>query len=236
MRTALIVAAAGRGARMGEKINKLYLPLGGRPLLWRTLATCLAAGCFEQRIVVVAPGEEELLRREVLWPYFPGQPVIVVTGGEERQDSVYAGLLATDRACDLVCIHDGARPLVHTELVVRAVQLAAEQGSAVAAVPLKDTVKRTDNSGMVLETLPRHQLRLVQTPQVFRRDWLLTAYSCARAEGLVATDDAALVERCGYPVRLVTGDYENIKVTTPEDLALAEIILGRRGDARRDWL
>jgi 2-C-methyl-D-erythritol 4-phosphate cytidylyltransferase len=225
MNAALIVVAAGRSFRMGKQVNKLYLDLNGKPLLYHTLSACLAAGCFGQFIIVVSPGEEELFRREILLPCFQGFNPVIAAGGSERQDSVFNGLRVVDPLCRIVCVHDGARPLVSPLLFERVLQDAARKGAALAAVPVKDTVKRVDADGVVLETPARNSLWLAQTPQAFRRDWLLDACQRAAAEKWYATDDAALLERYGYAVQVVEGDYRNLKITTPEDLVLAGALL-----------
>lgn len=226
MSVAVIVAAAGRGLRMKGSINKQYLPLSGRPVVAHTLAACLESACFSQIIAVVTPGEEDLFRREVLLPWFSQLNIAVVTGGKERQDSVANGLRALSAGTEYVCIHDGARPLVTPQLLRDCLNIASEHGAAIAAVPVKDTVKLV-NEGVVLQTPPRAQLWTVHTPQVFRRDWLEEAYARAGKEGFCGTDDAALLERYGYTVHVVRSDYQNIKITTPEDLILAELLLGQ---------
>lgn len=228
MKATVIVAAAGRGQRMKEQVNKQYLPLAGKPVLYYSLAACLASGCFEQVVVVVTPGEEELLRRDVLLPYFPDANIYVVTGGKERQDSVWAGLLAVSAGSDFVCVHDGARPLATPELFNLSLETATRLGTAVAAVPVKDTIKRVDEFRKVVETPPRKNLWAVQTPQTFRRDWFEDAYKRARHDDFYATDDAALLEHYGYSVHIFQSEYSNLKVTTPEDLVLAESLLGRK--------
>lgn len=234
MKAAVIVVAAGRGQRMKAKLNKQYLPLAGKPVLYYSLAACLASGCFKQIVAVVTPGEEEIFRRDVLLPYFPDKRICVVGGGNERQDSVWQGLSAVPDEMDFICVHDGARPLASVELFARTLEKGIELGTAVAAVPVKDTIKRVDKFYKVVETPPRESLWAVQTPQVFRRDWLVSAYRRAMHEGFYATDDAALLEHYGYPVHIVSSDYSNLKVTTPDDLILAEVLLGREGNAHRD--
>ncbi|MBS4023529.1 MAG: 2-C-methyl-D-erythritol 4-phosphate cytidylyltransferase [Dethiobacter sp.] len=236
MDATVIIAAAGRGLRMGGHINKQYLTLNDRPVLYYALAASLEAGCFKQLIVVVTPGEEELFRREVLLPYFKDFNPDIITGGSQRQDSVHNGLLAVASSCEIVCVHDGARPLTSPLLFSSLVQAAIAKGAAISAVPVKDTIKQVDDTKRVIETPARSCLWSVQTPQAFRRQWLLDAYRQAAQEGFYATDDAALLERCGYPVHVVEGDYNNLKITTPEDLILAEVFLRRREDANRDRL
>ncbi|HAA37843.1 MAG TPA: 2-C-methyl-D-erythritol 4-phosphate cytidylyltransferase [Firmicutes bacterium] len=231
MSSALIVAAAGQGRRMKSKLNKQYLKLAGRPLLTYSLTAALEAACFTQIIVVVTPGEEELFHRDVLLPFFPGQKLQVVAGGKERQDSVRNGLAALTAEITYVCVHDGARPLAEASLFKECLQTAQAKGAAIAAVPVKDTIKIVDEQRKIVQTPPRGQLWAAQTPQVFRRDWLELAHQRAHREGFQGTDDASLLERYGYPVQIIEAGYDNLKITTPEDLLLAEAILRRRSNA-----
>jgi 2-C-methyl-D-erythritol 4-phosphate cytidylyltransferase len=233
MKADVILPAAGQGRRMGADINKQYLSLQGKPVLAHTIDACLTSGVFENIIVVVTPGEEEIFHRDVLLPWFPEAEIIIVAGGRERQDSVQNALKKIGKESDFICVHDGARPLVKPELFARCLKEAQLRGAAIAAVPVKDTIKVIGSEGNVENTPLRQVLRSVQTPQTFRRDWLEDAYRQAKHDGFYATDDAAILEQYGYPVYVVQGDYENIKVTTPEDLVLAAALLGRRHDA--DW-
>jgi len=217
---------------MRAKINKQFLPLVGRPVVVHTIQACLAAAVFDQVIVVVAPGEEEMFRRDVLLSWFPGEQITIVTGGRERQDSVANGLNSLQREIDYVCIHDGARPLAPPSLLQRCMAEARVSGAAVAAVPVKDTIKTVDTDGKIVATPDRSRLWVVQTPQAFRRDWLEEAYRYGKKQHLQVTDDAALLELCGYPVTVVPAEYSNLKITTPEDLALAEALLGRKQTLR----
>ena len=158
----------------------------------------------------------------------------VAAGGTSRQQSVYAGLRAVTQPVDLVAVHDGVRPLLEPSLLERTLAAAWEHGAATAAVPLKDTVKLVE-SGWVQSTPPRARLRAVQTPQAFRRNCCWPPTEEAAADGIEATDDASLVERAGHPVAIIDGTYANIKITTPEDLLVAEALLAgedRRGDGR----
>jgi 2-C-methyl-D-erythritol 4-phosphate cytidylyltransferase len=233
MKASVLIPAAGRGVRMGADVNKQYLPLAGKPILARSIAACLATRCFSDIIVIVTPGEEEQFRRDVLLPFFPNQRIITVPGGRERQDSVRNGLQAVSAGTGLVCIHDGARPLVKPALFRHCLDEAEKTGAAIAAVPVKDTIKTVSGS-RVLATPPRDTLWAVQTPQAFLLERLAQAHEKAAREGFCATDDAALLEHYGYPVHVVLGDYENIKVTTPDDLVLAEAFWGRRQNENRD--
>lgn len=236
MSSVAVIAAAGRGLRMGKEISKQLLELRGKPVIYHTLAACLAAECFTQLILVVAPGEEDLYRREVLLKYFSGCPLHIVPGGKERQDSVFQGLRAAGDEHDVICIHDGARPLATPELFMQCTETARSKGAVITAVQVKDTIKLIDRESKVLDTPPRQNLWAVQTPQAFRRQWVKDAHHRALQQQYYATDDASLLEHFGYPVYIIQGDYRNIKITTPEDLMLAEILLGREEDAHRDGL
>jgi 2-C-methyl-D-erythritol 4-phosphate cytidylyltransferase len=204
-------------------VDKLFAPLAGRPLLAHTLSAFQRCPRV-QSIVLVASGENieraaALVRDERL-----DKVAKIVAGGRRRQDSVRAGLQAIG-ACDWVLVHDGARPLVSPELIERAMETARETGAAAPVVPLVDTVKEVAEDGTVASTVDRSRLRAVQTPQAFRYDLLLRAHDEVTAD---VTDDAAMLETLGLPVKTFPGDRRNIKVTTPDDLALAEAQIGRR--------
>jgi len=227
MHVTAIVPAAGAGRRFGGQVPKQYLPLRGEPILARTLRMLVASRTVDRLVVVVAPGEEARVRDEVVIPH--GLPVDrLVAGGADRQASVAAGLAAVPAATGLVLVHDGARPLITTDVIQAAVRAAAAEGAAVVAVPVTDTIKLADAGLRIVDTPPRGRLWAAQTPQVFRIDWLREAHARALTDGFRGTDDSELVERLGYPVRLVPGAAENLKVTTPADLAQAEQVLRDR--------
>jgi 2-C-methyl-D-erythritol 4-phosphate cytidylyltransferase len=213
----LAVVAAGRGERLGR--DKVWEPLGGEPVVARALAA-LAVPPVERVALVVAAARladgQALARRLAL-------PAVAVPGGTRRQDSVRNGLLALG-PCEWVAVHDAARPFATREILVRTLAAAQRTGAAVAAVPVVDTIKRVAD-GLVVETPPRGELWAVQTPQVFRGELLARAH---REQPDDATDDAALVERCGVKVGVAEGAYDNIKITTPEDLELAAWLWARR--------
>lgn len=227
-----LVAAAGRGRRLGLGYNKVFLPLKGRPLLSYSLEV-LERSPLVQAVIVVTTPEDVDRCWEIIGPRY-AKGIRVVEGGEERQDSVSNGLKALPPETELVAIHDAARPLLTGELLAKVVKAAVETGAAIAAVPVQDTIKRSGAAELVERTVNREGLWAAQTPQVFRRDWLEEAHGRARAEGWRATDDASLVERCGYPVKLVPGDYANIKITTPIDLVLATALLEAREKMKRE--
>ncbi len=223
-----VILAAGRGERMGAPLSKAYLPLGDRPLLLHSIIT-FEASTMVDAYVVVAPPEEAAFCRVLLAPYCLQKLAAVVPGGISRQDSAAAGARALSEEFGLVVVHDAARPLLSVGLLDGAVRRAAGHPGAalVVAVPVKDTVKMVDSSGVVRETPAREGLWIAQTPQIFRRDLLLRAYAEAERDGFAGTDDASLVERLGVPVEIYRGSYDNFKVTTPEDLRIAEVILGQ---------
>ncbi len=216
-----IIVAAGASWRM-DGVDKLFAPLGGQPLLAR--ATRPFQDCPRvHRIVIVVSREKEKLCRSLVTGEGWSKVSDICLGGERRQDSVVAGLKRlTD--CHWLIIHDGARPLVTIDLIENGLDAAKETGAAAAAVPVTDTIKLVDDDRIVRETPPRQNLWAVQTPQVFRSAIIAEAYSRARGD---VTDDASLVERMGGRVKLYPGSYANIKVTTPDDLALAEVLWQR---------
>lgn len=224
---AAIVLAAGKGLRLQAETEKAFVPLLGKPLLAWTLEVFEALPDIEEIIVVVPSGRERSYREEVLEAHGISKAVLV-SGGLERQDSLLNGFACLKGPCRHVVIHDGARPLVTRDIVKRAMDAAEEHGAAAVAVPAKDTIKASTDKGLVERTLDRSRLWLAQTPQVYAYPVIKEALYAAQRDGVQATDDSALVERIGKPVALVTGSYENIKITTPEDLVLATALLKKR--------
>jgi len=217
-----VIVAAGSSQRMGG-VDKVLAMLDGRPVLARVIDVFQECDDISRIVVVLSRQNMEAgqkLVAEQAW----SKAIAVCPGGRLRQDSVAAGLSRLGN-CDWVVIHDGARPLVTGDLIRRGLETARETGAAAAAVPVTDTIKVAGDDCFVRETPPRQNLWAVQTPQVFRFDIIADAYNRVEAE---VTDDAALVERLGYRVKLYTGSYDNIKVTTPDDLALAEWMLHQR--------
>ncbi|MGD0112789.1 MAG: 2-C-methyl-D-erythritol 4-phosphate cytidylyltransferase [Armatimonadota bacterium] len=235
-RTAALIAAAGRGERLGSPDNKAFVLLNEKPLAWYALDAIRAAGGIEEIVLVVAPADVERARRCFL-SADSGEGCDAVTlkvtaGGEQRQESIRAGLTEVNPECDLVLVHDAARPLVRPALIRQCIEAAGRHGAVIAAVPATDTVKEVGAEGAVAATLDRSRVWLVQTPQVFRYGWLMEAHEKAADSGFAGTDDAALVEHLGHRVHVVLGDIDNIKVTWNEDLRRAERYLlyeGRSG-------
>lgn len=228
MACAAVVPAAGRGERVGSPRNKLLLPLAGKPVLAHTLAALEA--CPEVAAIVIAVRDQE---REAIHALVRahgiGKVCRVVAGGGTRQESVYRGAQAAPEGIPLVAVHDGARPLVIPGQVTACIEAAARAGGALLALPVTDTLKDVGPDGRVRRTLDRRNVWAAQTPQVFRRDWLLDAHARAEADRHQATDCCDLVARLGYPVEVVPGSPENIKITSPQDFAVAERILRERG-------
>lgn len=225
MQTEVIVVAAGKGERIGRELPKPFLPVCGIPLLIHTLRA-ISQSPLIAKITIVVASEREALCREMLHSYAPFRiPLAVVHGGAERQDSVRLGLASLDPTSEVVAIHDAARPFLTRDILERSIETAALYGSALVAVPARDTIKRASEEGTVVETIPRHQLWLAQTPQTFRVPLIREAHAWAVAAGIVATDDAALLEHLGKVVKIVPGSYRNFKITTPEDLQIAEALL-----------
>lgn len=223
-----IILGGGSGRRMKSDLNKIFLPLRGIPAIVRAIApfTGFCAGA-----VVVAAADEVDDMKTILAKYGMGRFVkAVVPGGSERQYSVYNGLKALPEDAEHVLIHDGARALVTEQVIRRALESVEQHGSGVAAIPVVDTIKRADPDGLVQETPDRSTLYAIQTPQSFRLDVILAAHEKAREDGFLGTDDASLLEHAGIPVYLSEGDRENLKLTTPTDLELAEVILQIRAD------
>ena len=220
----VVVVAAGESRRM-DGLDKIFTPVLGRPLIAHTIDALEACPLVSHLVLVLAP-DRVPQGQELAGEYGWRKLVSVCQGGQRRQDSVLLGLdCLAGAASSWVAVHDGARPCVSHELLERGVEAAQETGAAVAAVPAKDTVKVVSPNRLVEATPPRDRLWLVQTPQVFRYDLLLMAH---RSFEGTATDDAAMVEGMGEKVKVYMGSYDNLKVTTPDDLAIAELFLGRR--------
>lgn len=218
-----LVLAAGFSTRMGGQVNKQLLELAGQPLVAYSVQALLEVP-VDGVVLVVSPGEEPRFRRR-LAGLFQERTISLALGGATRGDSVRQGLGALPPGVRWVVVHDGARPLVEPEDIRRTLDEARQWGASTLAVPVKDTIKVAGAGHLVQETPARETLWQVQTPQVFDCDLLLEAHRAALAGGYAGTDDASLVERLGHPVKLVQGRYTNIKVTTPEDLLLAEVFI-----------
>ena len=229
MRVGVIVVAAGQGLRIGGSIPKQLLDLGGATMLRRSLGTFDRHPRVSQ-IVIVLPEAQLSGSDDVIGTLV--RPFVVVAGGARRQDSVANGFAALAEDVDVVLIHDAARPFASQALIDRVIAAAAEGGAVIPAIPVRDTVKRVDRaSRLITATIPRDEVWLAQTPQGFRREVLRAAIALGAA-GSEATDEAMLAERAGHPVRIVDGETENMKITTPQDLAAARSRFDVGRDAR----
>ena len=209
---------------MGGDTKKPYLLLGGKPVLACVLDVFDKSNYTDEIFVIVSSEDIETCLAEVITPYHFRKVADVLAGGETRQESVFKGLQRIGKEAGLVVVHDGVRPFVTENIIAACCKTAWKWGAAITAVPVKDTIKVADGENFVLDTPKRDKLWAIQTPQVFQRDLLLQAHLCAREKKVQATDDAALVEQLGRQVKLVMGSYRNIKITTPEDLIIAEAI------------
>lgn len=226
--TVALVPAAGRGLRMGGSVPKQFLAIGGLPLVVHSLRVLQAAPSIDAIVLALPQADIAYCQAEIVKAHGFSKVTKVVAGGPERQDSVRLALAAVGSDAEVVVIHDAVRPFLTVQMVEDVVKAARASGAAIIALPMRDTVKQV-NAGHVIErTVDRQPLWLAQTPQAFRRDWLEEAHRKAYAEGVVATDDAYLLEWMGRSVTVVEGSGENIKVTRPEDMVIGEAILASR--------
>lgn len=220
-----IVLAAGKGSRMGSVVHKQYLMLAGRPVIYYALKA-FSDSPVDEIVLVTGEGEEEFCRKEVVERYGLRKITHITAGGSERYHSVYCGLQCCEDS-DYVLIHDGARPCVSREIISRSMEMVTTTGACIAAVPVKDTIKKADADGVVQATPDRSSLWSVQTPQAFAYPLIRSAYDRMLSEGAEEiTDDAMVVERYGKKqVHILEGSYRNLKITTPEDLQMAELLM-----------
>lgn len=220
-----VVLSAGKGSRMGGSVHKQYLMLAGKPVIYYALKA-FQDSPVDEIVLVTGAGEEEFCRREIVEPYGLHKVTHIVPGGKERYHSVYCGLKCCPET-DYVLIHDGARPFVSRDLILRSMEMAAEKQACIPGVPVKDTIKVTDGQGVVCSTPDRSRLWSIQTPQTFAYPLICGTYErMLEQEDAGITDDAMVVERYGnVPVHILMGSYENLKITTPEDLRTAEAFL-----------
>lgn len=223
----VIIPAAGMGKRMNSKINKQFIKIKDVPVLARTLIEFNNCDYIDEIIVVTRYDEIDFCKKEIIEKYGLYKVKNVIQGGQERQDSVYNGLKEVNKKSDIVIIHDGARPFIKREIIEENIKFAIEYGACVTGVPVKDTIKKVNLNGEVVDTPNRKELWAIQTPQTFRYDLVLKAYEKAQLDNFLGTDDSMLVERIGHKVKIVMGDYSNIKITTPEDLIIAEALVNR---------
>ena len=222
-----IIVAGGKGVRMSGPVRKQYRSLGTRPILGHTLLPFDRCDEVEKIFLVVPEGDFDFCHKNILSLLGLQDSVTLVPGGAERQDSVHNGLLAIGgkEKNGIVLIHDGVRPFIRHEQIMACISGAKEFGACILGIPAYDTLKRADKSGNIDKTLERGAIWLAQTPQAFQYELIMDAYKTAKDEGYVGTDDASLVERIGKKVKIINGSRLNIKITTPEDIQLAELIM-----------
>lgn len=218
----VIVAAAGMSNRMGSSINKQFIAINNKAVLAHTLEQFERCKYIDEVVLVAKEDEIDYCKKEIVRRYNFNKVVKIVKGGNERQDSVYNGLLALDERCNIVLTHDGARPFVKVENIEDGIVGVTKYDACIIGVPVKDTIKEVDSLGNVINTPDRNFIWAAQTPQCFWKDTLIKAYKKALEDEYVGTDDGMLVERLGVKVKMIKGSYENIKITTPEDLIVAE--------------
>ncbi len=223
--TSLVVVAAGKGTRMNMAMNKQYIKVRGIPILARTLGKFDALGYINEIILVVHNDDILFCKENVIDAYDFKKIKCVVTGGLTRQDSVFNGLKEVYDKADVVIIHDGARPFVEEDSIAACIEAAAEFGASTVAVPVKDTIKISNSEGLADSTPDRSTLWAVQTPQAFKYGIIMDSHERARNDSFTGTDDTVLAERAGIKTKLVMGSYNNIKITTKEDLIFAEAIV-----------
>lgn len=225
MKIVALIAAAGKGKRMNARISKPFIPIFGKPILAYTIEKFEKCKLIDKIYLVVNSEEKELCSRDIIIKYNFTKIQELIDGGETRQDSILNGLKALDKDTDIVVIHDGARPLIEETIIQDSIETAQEYGAAIAAIPIKDTVKKCGKDFFVNKTLNREEIWRAQTPQTFKYGLILPAYNQAYKYKYLATDDAAIVERYGHKVKLIIGSEENIKITTPFDMIVAENFL-----------
>ena len=225
MKNSVIIVAAGSGKRMKSAIAKQYIELKGRTILSYTVETFEKSDNIDEIILVTSQEAIDFVTENIVNKYQFSKVKAVVAGGAERQDSVYNGLKKVSTDSDIVLIHDGVRPFVNDAYIAKLESIAMEFGACVLGAPVKDTIKICTSEGYIIDTPNRSTLWLAQTPQCFKYDVIMKAYKKAYDEGYTGTDDSVLVEKTGVKVKMVEGDYNNIKITTPEDLYIGEVIL-----------
>lgn len=228
MKTAAVIPAAGTGARMHNILPKQYLPLGGKPIISRTLAAIERIPIIDAIFPVLAPGEFDYFREQISGRGRLQKIAGPAPGGNSRQASVFNGIKEAGEDFHIILIHDAVRPFIDEETVMEIIAQASAHGAAAAAVPVSDTLKKA-SSGFITGTVPRAGLWAAQTPQAFRREIILSAHEQAERDGFTGTDDASLVERLGGKVKIVEAPPWNIKITTAEDFVIAEGILRELG-------
>ncbi|MBN4066723.1 2-C-methyl-D-erythritol 4-phosphate cytidylyltransferase, partial [Simkania negevensis] len=217
--TSAVLLSGGHGARMNHTIPKQYIDLGGKPVVLWSLEVLLATPSINEVIIVCHPNYQILFST-----IETNKTITFALPGRRRQDSLYNGLQETRADTDLVCVHDSARPFIRMEKVEELIEAGRCHGAAVLGIPVHSTIKEADGTGFVINTLDRAQLWMIQTPQVATRELFERGFAAVNEAGLTVTDDVALVEKIGHPVKIVPGTEENIKITTPHDFVIAQHI------------
>lgn len=225
----VLIAAAGMSNRMGGRVNKQFINLNNKPVLVHTIEKFQDSKLIDEIIIIAKEDEVEYCKKHIVRKYNFDKVTKVIRGGKERQDSVYNGLMAMDNRTNIIVSHDGARPFVTEKIIRESIEEAKKVGAAVVGVPVTDTVKMLrDEDGSCIDYTPKRSLLwAAQTPQVFRKEILIEAYEKALNDDVLGTDDSYLVERIGHKVSMVEGSYSNIKLTTPEDIILAESLIDK---------
>lgn len=234
----VIIAAAGMSNRMGSKINKQFIWIDGKPILAHTIEKFERCRYIDEIIIVSKEEEIEYCRKEIVKKYRFKKVSNIIRGGKERQDSVYNGILALNEKTDIVLTHDGARPFIKIESIEEGIKGVLDFGACVIGVPVTDTIKVVDGDNSVTRTPDRSTLWAAQTPQCFLKEILIEGYDYAIKGRYYATDDSSIVERAGYKVKMIMGNYNNIKITTPEDIVVAESLFKDKDSVykRREFL
>ena len=225
MSVCAIVPAGGSGTRMGGTVPKQFQSLNGKQILHHTIKTLQNYEAISEIILVVPEKEYETANTDWLGKLEIVKKIVI--GGEKRQDSVYNGFCEGSQDSEILLVHDGVRPFLSQKMIADSIDAAREYGAAITAIPVHDTIKRVDTSGLVSQTIDREGLWRVQTPQAFRYSLLLDAFNKAKSENFYGTDEGALIEHLGEPVKIVEGLEQNIKITRPEDLELSKAFISR---------
>lgn len=218
MRNAAVIVAGGKGKRMGTDISKQFIEVKGKPILAYTIEKFISSDLFEEIVVVLPENQLLYFEKEIRDKYFAKKEIKTTVGGAERQESVFNGLKFIDKNTDMVVIHDGVRPFIKIEDILKTIKIAEKSGACILGVPVKDTIKVCDINKNVINTPDRKNLWAAQTPQTFKYNLIMDAYIKAQISNFIGTDDASVAENAGYDVVVTEGNYKNIKITTKEDL------------------
>ena len=228
-----VIPAAGSGIRMGLRKAKQFIDLCGKPLLAVTLSHFQRCNLVDRIVVVVSQGDVDYCLRQIVDRHKLSKVFKVIVGGKRRQDSVRKGVEAVTNCGGWVLIHDGVRPLITNGLLERVIKAAKDFKAVITGLPVKETVKEIDSQGRVLRSIDRRHLWLIQTPQIFRwKDINLAHQEALRHDWEEATDDAFLIEKLGIPVKIIQGEEDNIKVTTPQDLEIAQFLISKGSNVK----